>query len=177
MKAFVTTMNEPTTEFCVWSLDRLGYEVFLIQGDTTLSQKLQLIYNDADDDFLRVDADTIVNRNVLDIPNYEKDAWWVQPQTFDWYSQDLSYGGIQFIRKEALPALRTEIIAALQAERPETQVWRSPQFYNPRRCVSVDLVCGLHGYKNDLNKAERVKVRRKQIDKYDFELARRINEL
>lgn len=177
MKAFITSVGEPTTDLCIWSLERLGYEVVIMQGDTTLAEKLQQIYEVAEDHFLRVDADTIVNRNVLKLGEYEKDAWWVQPQTFDWYKQDLCHGGVQFIRKEAIPALRAEIKKALHAERPETQVWRSPQFYHPRRCVSVDSVCGLHGYKNDLNKAEQVKIRRGQINNYDFELARRINEL
>lgn len=176
MKAFVTSKGEPTTELCIWSLERQGFEVELVKGDTSLAEKLQYIYNKADDDFIRVDADVIVNRKIklLDKP---KDAWWVQAQCFDMYAQDVMYGGVQWIGKECLPALRQHIGSQMQAERPETAMFRLEEFYNPRRCQSVELICGIHGYCNDVASAKIVKERRGQIGNYDFELAERLLQL
>lgn len=175
MIAYVTSIGEPTTELCIWSLERQGFDVRLVKSNDRLSDKLQFIYNDTDDDFLRVDADVIVTRKVklLEVPD---NAWWVQAQCFGWYSQDVIYGGVQLIKKECLPALRKNIGRQLQAERPETAMSRLEEFYKPRRFVSADIVCGIHGYKNDVDRARETKDRRGQTD-FDFELAERLNEL
>jgi len=174
MKAFVTSIGESTTEICVWSLERQGFDVELVKGNDRLSDKLEYIYNATDDDFLRVDADVIVTRKVklLEVP---PGAWWAQAQCFGWYSQDVIYGGVQLIKKECLPALRKHIVNHLTDERPETSMSRLEEFYNPRRFVSVDLICGIHGYKNDVDRAKTTKDRRGQFD-FDFELARKLNE-
>ena len=176
MKAFVTSIGEPTTELCVWSLERQGFDVELIFGSSSLAEKLQIIYDKADDDFIRVDADVIVTRKIklLDKPD---NAWWVQAQCFDMYKQDVMYGGVQWIGKECLPALRNNIGRQMQAERPETAMFRLEEFYSPRRCMSVDLLCGIHGFRNDTKVAEATKIRRGQINDYDFELAERMEQL
>jgi hypothetical protein len=42
----------------------------------------------------------------------------------------------------------------------------------------VDIVCGIHGYKqDDIDRVIATKVRRGQLDNYDFELADRIEKL
>lgn len=180
MRAYVTSIGEPTTELCIWSLDRLGFDVVPIQDMSSLAWKLKTIYKQADDDFLRVDADVICNRNVLELPiTGPKRAWWLQPQVFDWYKQDLSYGGIQFIKKQALPALRESINNHLQAERPETEMFRLPAFFRPRRSVSVEsFVCGLNGWgQDDLPRVKKTKARRNQYTNYDWPLVEKMMEL
>lgn len=174
----VTSIGEPTTELCIWALDRLGYTVDLYQGKQSLAEKLALIYHDMTDDFLRVDADVIVNKQVLKLGEYEKDAWWIQGLCFGWYSQGIIHGGVQLIRKGALPALRANILNHMNAERPESDMFRLPEFHHPRRCVSSDVVCGIHGWgQNDLKRVKEVKTRRNQLDNYDFELVERMNAL
>lgn len=175
-KAFVTSIGEPTTELCVWSLERQGFEVELIQDSSSLAQKLKVIYDKADCDFLRVDADVVVNRKVK-LLELSGNAWWVQAQCFDIYKMDIMYGGIQLIGKNCLPALRKHIGQQLLAERPETAMFRLEEFYSPRRCQSVELVCGLHGYRNDTTRAKATKQRREQQSDYDFDLADRLLEL
>lgn len=175
MIAYVTSIGEPTTELCIWSLERQGFDVELVKSNDRLSDKLQFIYKKADDDFLRVDADVIVTRKVKLLEFTDK-AWWVQAQCFGWYSQDVIYGGVQLIKKDCLPILRKHIGRQLQAERPETAMSRLEEFYKPRRFVSADLVCGIHGYKNDVKRAKETKDRRGQTD-FDFELAERLNGL
>lgn len=178
MKAFVTSIGEPTTDLCVWSLTRLGYDVTLVQSHSSLAEKLQWIYNAVDEDFLRVDADVVVNKNVLNIADYEPEAWWIQAKCFGWYAQDLVYGGVQFIRREALPALRKNIGKHLDDERPETSMSRLPEFYDPRRFISVDLVCGLHGWaQNDLERIKETKARRGQFMDYDWKLVEEMEKL
>lgn len=179
MKAFVTSIGEPTTRLCCDQLRLLGFDVVLLKDDQSLWWKLREIYNQADDDFLRVDADVVPNRNARSFwEGYTKDVWWVQARTFGWYSQDVIYSGIQFIRKEALPALRANIDRFEKAERPESQMFRLDEFHAPRRCVSSEVVAGLHGYgQGDIERVKAVKQRRRQYDNYAWELVERLAEL
>lgn len=180
MKAYVTSIGEPTTELCVWSLERNGFKVYLMKNaETTLWDKLKSIYENADEDFVRVDADVIVNQSFT--PKMLKqliDAkiWWWQFQCFDWFRQNIGYGGIQYIYQEALPALRENIEAARYDERPETSLSRIREFYEPRRFDTVEGIYGLHNYKNDIKRVRKTKERREQKG-YDWQLAERLNAL
>lgn len=177
MIAFITSTNEPTTELCRWSLDRLGFHTILYIDQTSLWNKLEGIFEEADDDFLRVDADVVVNKNVLDLVTQDK-YWWYQAQTFDWFKQDVTNGGIQFIRKECIPIIREHLNEAKHQERPESHLYRLEALHNPRRCVTYETICGIHGYKqNDINNIRETKLRRGQFENYDWELAERLSEL
>lgn len=185
MRAFVTSVGEPTTNLCVWALERNGFKVTLLKDRSSLVTKLAQIYNDATDDFIRVDADTIVNSNCTkntiratqEIP-YLKNAWWIQFMTFCWFSQDATHGGVQFITQEAIPFLKTAVNQFKNIDRPETQLSRIYQFYNPRRFETNDMIMGLNGYGiNDIKSVKLVKAGRGQLDNYDFELAERLNKL
>ena len=180
MKAYVTSVGEITTDLCVWSLERNGFEVVLIQNPSTLASKLEEIYNRADDDFVRVDADVVPNKiltpEMVQAP-YDREVWWVQFLTYDWYKQDATHGGVQFIRKEALPVLRERVRDAVDLERPESHLYRLAEFYGPRRCETHPAIVGLHGYKNDSSRAKETKQRRGQYYDYDFELAKKLDEL
>jgi hypothetical protein len=130
---------------------------------------------------VRVDADCVVNCNLLP-PLVRQMAqqkhWWTQFLTFDWHKQDTTTGGVQFIRKEALPILRNNIDDYLDAERPETEMSRLKEFYNPRRFASVQTIVGIHGYKtNDMERIKETKKRRGQDQYYDWELAERLDRL
>lgn len=173
MKAFVTSIGEPTTDLCVWSLERQGFDVSVIQDKTSLAHKLKVIYNQADEDFIRVDADVICNRNVtkLEAPY---GVWWLQGLTFDWWKMDITPGGVQLITKRALPYLREAITVIKDQDRPETEMYRLPEFHNPRRCLTSDLVCGLNGWgQNDIQRVKKVKAGRGQ--EYDFQIAEKLN--
>lgn len=181
MIAFVTSMGEVTTELCCWSLARNGFSVVLIEDKTTLWDKLKRIYNEADRDFVRVDADVVPNKQFT--PQFvaesgEVFSWWLQYQTFDWHKQDTTWGGIQAIRKEALIHLKANVDQYSDNIRPETALSRIPAFFNPRRFESVPIITGLHGYKaNDLERVKDLKLARNQYDNYDFELEERLNAL
>lgn len=177
MIVYVTSIGEATTDLCLWSLKRNGFETVLIKDRSTLAQKLNHIYYSTDEDFLRVDADVVVNRNCTpDNIKAPENIWWVQYVTFDWYKQDIGHGGVQFIKKECLPALRANIGNNLSAERPESQMYRLAEFNDPRRCITEPTIMGLHNYaQRDVRRVIDTKRRRNQYDEYDWELARKLN--
>lgn len=181
MIAYVTSIGEVTTDLCVWSLERNGFDVRLIQSATPLADKLKFIYNEAQSDFVRVDADVVPNRNLT--PLYVKNsvshhAWWVQYQTFQWFKQDLAWGGVQFIQKAAIKHLRHRIDDFLQSERPETAISRIEPFYHPRRFVSHKRLMGIQGFKaEDIERIKATKLRRSQQDDYDWDLAERLSQI
>lgn len=176
-KAFVTSIGETTTDLCVWSLERLGFDVELVQSPTSLWDKLRYIFNKADDEFVRVDADVVVNKNVLELVKQDE-LWWYQGLTFDWFKQDTTHGGVQFVRKPAFDIVRRHIDEAHRLDRPESYLFRLQELHNPRRCGTFDRICGLHGYKqSDTSRVFDTKQRRGQSESYDWELAERIEEL
>ena len=181
MRAYITSIGEPTTELCNWSLKRQGFETVLVedhkQSPTSLFDKLEMIFDEVEDDFIRVDADVVVNSNVQELIN-QSEVWWYQALCFGWYSQDVIHGGVQFIRKQALPAIKLHIQEAEQHERPESFLSRLPEFHNPRQFKTYEKICGLHGYKqNDYGRVIATKMRRGQYGNYDFELAMKLDEL
>ena len=180
MKAFITSIGEPTTDLCAWSLQRLGYEPVIIEGTDTLAEKLVKIYSLATGDFIRVDADVIVNRNLQDLSPFRNQyVWWYQFICFDWYKMDITHGGVHLIKDEALPYLRLHAKEFLQAYRPETELYRLKEFYEPRRCISYyGKLMGLHGYKQDnIQRVKLLKESRNQLDNYDFELYEKVSQL
>lgn len=180
MKAFVTSIGEPTTDLCVWALERQGFEVELVKGNDLLSHKLEYIYNTADTDFLRVDADIIVNRNLTPelLDSLDKNIWWWQFITFDWYKQDITHS-MAFIQQPAIQPLRDNIGRFINNLRPETESSRIKEFYNPRRMDTYsDKIMGIHGYGiTDIEPVKKLKKERKQSHLYDFELADRLDKL
>lgn len=176
MKAYVTSIGEPTTDLCVWSLQRQGFLVYLINDpETSLWHKLIYIFNQADEDFLRVDADVVVNKNVVKMTK-QKTRWWYQGLTYDWYKQDITHGGVQYIRKPVIEIVRKHINEAEQLDRPETYLYRLPEFHNPRKCVTYQSVCGLNGYhQNAYKRVKEVKESRGQFSNYDWELSERLD--
>lgn len=188
MIAFVTTIGEPTTDLCIWSLKRNGFEVHTVSGDDSLASKLKRIYEEAnhlDCDFVRVDADIIVNKNFtpenilkIEQEDYLKDAWWIQFVTFDWYKLDINHS-FSYIKKQAVPYLVGVIDKFQDNIRPETECSRIYQFYNPRRFETYDKqIMGIHGYGiKDIKPVIKLKANRGQSHLYDFELTEKMNRL
>lgn len=177
MKAIVTSIGETTEDLCIWSLERLGFKVELIKSNSSLFDKLVQIFSKEDDDFVRVDADVIVNRNILELIKQDE-AWWYQAMTFDWFKQDITHGGVQFIKKECLSAIREHIHEAADKDRPESYLCRLQEFHNPRRFQTFEKICGLTGYKqDDIKRVKETKLRRGHYDEYDWELAEMIEQL
>ncbi len=178
MIAYVTSIGESTTELCKWSLERQGFQVFVLNDPSSLWDKLDRIFKASiKGDVLRVDADVIVNRNIKELVK-QTDLLWYQSLTYDWFKQDMTHGGVQFIREAAIPIINKHIDEAHRLERPESYLFRLQEFHNPRVCGTFKKICGLTGYKQtDKQRVYDTKLRRGQIDNYDFELAERIEAL
>lgn len=177
MIAYITHSGERTIDLCEWSLKRNGFETKILSGIDSLAKKLKDIYNEAEEDFIRIDADVIVNKWF--IPNWQLETvWWLQFETFDWYQQRKTTGGVNFIRKEAIPYLRDNIDKAINEERPETYMYRLKEFHNPRRCITQEGIVGIHGYGiKEFDYVIKTKERRNQLDNYDFKLVEKLYEL
>jgi hypothetical protein len=180
MRAFITSIGEPTTQLCEWSLQRNGFDTCVVLNPDSLAQKLQWIYNHTSEDFLRVDADIIVNRNLTPelLDSLNKDIWWWQFRCFDWFQQDLGYN-LSFHRSETIDILRKNVTEVLTSLRPETELSRIPEFYNPRRFETYEgKVMGLHGFGiKELEAVKELKKARNQLDNYDFGLTEKLNDL
>lgn len=172
MKAYITSIGESTTAACYWSLERLGFEPYVVSDKkTTLWEKLKFIFEQADEDFLRVDADTVCNQNVLELVKQDKLLWY-QGLTFDWFKQDVTHGGVQFVRKGAIDIVLKHIDEAKNEDRPETHLTRLEDFHNPRTFETFEMICGLTGYKQkDKRRVEETKMRRGTFGDYDWDLA------
>lgn len=187
MKAYVTSIGETTTDLCIWSLERNGFEVVLLKDNSPLVDKLQRIYAQADDDFVRIDADVVVNKwftpdtIFLDrstMRRHEKQIWWIQFQTFGWFKQAPIFGGVQYIKKQAIPTLLQKVDEFYGYDRPETELSRIEEFYNPRRFASENRIVGIHGFaQDDIDRVRAQKKKRNYYGDYDFELAEKLEGL
>src|SRR5665213_3062725 len=66
----------------------------------------------------------------IDSGNLE--VWWWQFITFDWFKLDTTHS-MSYIHKAAIPDLRKRIEMAMNSNRPETEMSRIKEFYEPRR--------------------------------------------
>lgn len=182
MRAVVFSVGEKTTDLCVWSLERNGFDVTLYKDGTTLWHKMKRVYNELDEDFLRVDADIVLNRSLtpqrlLDIKHTNLEIWWWQFLCYDWYKQETNHA-LSFMRKESLAPLRARIDEFKTDIRPETMCSRISEFYNPRRFETWEQIVGIHGYGiKNMKPVMELKAARNQSHLYDFELAQRLNDL
>ena len=176
MKCYITSIGEPTTKLCADQLRRFGFDVVLITSGTSLGEKLEQIYNHADDDFIRVDADVIVNEGVKAVLNMNKNYWWVQYKTFDMYKLDLTNGGVQYYSKKLLPALRENIGKFKHDNRPETRMYRLDEFTERWRFKNAENVVGVHGFgQKDWERVKETKDQRKD-QHYDWVVVKRMQE-
>ena len=177
MKAYVTSIGEPTTDLCVWQLKRLGFDITIIKDNRKLGEKLEDIYNQAEDDFIRVDADVIVNQGLKAVHKMNLNLWWVQYRTFDMYKLDYTNGGVQYISKKIIPILRDNISRFKHDDRPETRMFRLEEFNQRWRFKSAENIVGVHGFgQKDWERVKQTKDNRKYSNEYDWAIVERMQE-
>lgn len=177
MRAFVFSIGESTTELCVEQLEKFGFDVVLWQDSTPLWKKLYKLYWQPDEEIVRVDADIIPNENILELINIDDDCWWHCASGWDLYKNDIAPISIHYMKQEALVAARDYISRGKDELRPETYVWRSRPFMQPRRCEVVPLVCGIHGY-GQKDQAERIKTMKSLRNQpYDWDFIEKMQDI
>jgi len=178
MKAYVTSIGERTTDLCIAQLEKYGFEVIPLTGKEKWIDKYKRFILMANEDCLRIDADTLVNEESKLIGiDVKPDEYIIAYNYYDMYKNKVSLGGPVFYTKKGLDIIR-ENIDKISEQRPETSAVRLKQFigHMGRR----DFVMGIHGLGQDDATIERAihnKVMRGQLDTYNFEFIKKINKL
>ena len=175
MKAYITSIGETTTELCEWQLKRLGYKTILLNQVEPWIVKYKRFIEMANEDCLRVDADILVNNSIP--KGIDKDSLMIQFHVFDIYKNKISICSPIFYRKKGIEIIRKNL-DNLYVSRPEASAWRIEEI-NPYTKTSP-IIAGIHGLlqnKETIDRAIENKKQRGQFDDYDFELAKKINEI
>ena len=174
MKAYLTSIGESTEQVCKWQLERLGFEVVLLNEKEDWATKYKRFIDIANEDCLRIDADIVLfnDFNILDInPNQTLMVQW---QVVDFYSFKIHTGQPIYYSKRFLELVR-RVKPQIDNERPETSLWRNKELN--KYTNTIDEVVGLHGFwqkKEDMERAKFNKLSRGYH--YDNKLIERIYE-
>ncbi len=172
MKAYLTSIGEKTTGICKWQLERLGFEVIMLDGKESWFDKYKKFIMVAGEDCIRIDADIIPNINLKKVPM--SGELMEEYFCYDLYRNNVGVCCPVFYRKRAIEIIRANI-DKLDKNRPETSAWRLPEIVKSTFVGQV--VMGLHGFFQDKEAVKwhyQHKIMRKQSQEYDFDL---INKL
>mgnify|MGYP001577335249 CR=1 FL=1 len=177
LKAYLTTIGERTTDICKWQLERLGFEVVLLDKVEPWGEKYRRFIRLANENCLRVDADVIVNKNILECKNLPDDVM-AQFTCFDFYRNDVWNTCPVYYGKEISEIIKSNL-DKIGNNRPETEAWRLPQV-QPLTLILDKKCYGMHGFFQDDATHGRAYQNRKdrgQLEQFDFELVERLKKL
>lgn len=184
MIAYLTSIGEPTTAMAEWQLKRLGFQVVVLGEVESWWDKYQRfikIARQKNEICLRVDADVILNRNVLHICELFTRAGgsvlMAQSYCYDFYRNAVGISSPVFYKPAALEVIARNL-DKLNPNRPEATAWRLSQI-NPRT-TTYSGVMGIHGFfqtPEHLERHRQNKIARKQMHEFDFEFAEKMLEL
>lgn len=176
MRAYLTSIGESTEQVCKWQLERLGFEVVLLDKIEPWIDKYKRFILIADENCLRVDADVIVNKNILECLGLGEVM--AQFTCFDFYRNDVWNTCPVYYGKNILEIIKNNL-DKIGNIRPETDAWRLPDVLP--RTITLDKKCyGQHGFFQDGETFERAyqnKKDRGQLEIFDFELAEKLRKL
>lgn len=146
LKAYLTTIGEPTTALCKSQLEKLGFEVVLLDKKEDWPTKYKRFIDLANEDCLRIDAD-IVLFNDFNVETLKKDISELnqdviaQYQVVHFSKFKIHTGQPLYYSKRIL-----EIAKGLpvSAKRPETAMWRRPEIISYTK--TIEKVVGLHQF-------------------------------
>ena len=139
MKAYLTTIGEPTTDLCKSQLEKLGFEVVVIDGMETWEVKYKRFIDMANEDCLRIDADVILF-NDFKLPKF-KGIVMAQFQVVDFNKFKIHTGQPVYYSKGLLDIAKT---LPVSAHRPETSMWRRPEIIKYTKTIKE--VVGIHDF-------------------------------
>jgi hypothetical protein len=176
MKAFVTSIGETTTELACWQLRRLGFDVICLDKQQTWVEKYSEFIVQADEPCLRVDADVLVNSNIIQAVERVGKLLMGQWFTYDLYQNDIGNTSPVYYSQEALRLIKPHL-GSLHPTRPEATAWRLPRI-NPYTYTGQEIV-GIHGFFQDeasISRHIQNKRDRKQNHNYDWEFVLKVKE-
>ena len=148
----------------------------MLDEKETWAEKYSRFLNEAKEDCVRIDADIIPNKNIQKIMAYENygEPLLVQFKTYCFYKNELSEG-VMFYSKELLEMAKK--MSFVFGSRPETEFWRNKEIFP---YTKTDLaICGIHGFfqsNDNMDRSLERKIKRGQVEMYDFELVKKIRE-
>ena len=140
MKAYLTTIDEPTTDLCKSQLEKLGFEVVVIAGVEAWEFKYKRFLDMAEEDCLRIDADIILF-NDFKMPLFSEPILMAQFQVVDYLKFQIHTGQPVYYSKGLLDIAKTLPVVA---HRPETSMWRRPEIIKYTK--TIEKVVGLHDF-------------------------------
>lgn len=144
MKCFVFSIGEPTTQLCIEALEQEGLNVNLYQDGSRFSEKYRRLMSEADGDFLRVDADIIINHRLKEYLSQAKD--WSCAYGWVWWQQDLAPISVMYYSKEVVDIIRKHLYDPDfdKTPRPEQYMWSLPELRGKVHKIEIPL--GVKGY-------------------------------
>lgn len=175
MKAIVFSIGEPTTNLCVEALKRQNLEVEVYNDGSRFTEKYKrLMTENQDSEFLRVDADIIVNHRINEYLEQAKD--WSCAYGWVWWQQDLAPISVMYYSKPIVEIIKKHLYDKdfLKTSRPEQYMWSLPELKGRIHKINVPL--GIKGYGiRSLNPVKERKANRGQ--EYDWRWIEKVNEL
>ena len=136
-KAFLTSIGEATEQVCKSQLEKLGFEVILLDKKEDWATKYKRFIDLADEDCLRIDADIILF-NDFKVPEFTGTVM-AQFQVVDYKKFAIHTGQPVYYSKGLLDIAKT---LPVSTHRPETSMWRRPEIINHTKTIKE--VVGLH---------------------------------
>lgn len=175
MKAYVFSVGEPTTKLCVEALEKHGLDVVLMQDGSKFPVKYKKMMEEVEDDeFLRVDADIIINHRLDEYLEQCKD--WSCAYGWVWWQQDLAPISVMYYSRPIVEIIKKHLHdpVFLRTPRPEQYMWSLPEIQGKNHKIEIPL--GLKGYGvRDLVPVKERKARRGQ--QYNWWWIEKINKL
>lgn len=140
MKAYLTSIKESTEQVCKSQLEKLGFEVVLLNEKEDWPTKYKRFIDLANEDCLRIDADIILFNDFI-IPNGLPDISMVQWQVVDYKKFAIHTGQPMYYSKGLLDIAKTLKVKDI---RPETSMWREPEII--KYTLTIKEVVGLHQF-------------------------------
>lgn len=186
MKAYLFSIGESTADVAKWSLERHGLDVVVLHDpDTSFWEKYAQFVEMAKDEpwVVRWDADVIAKREFgafLNACITQDDYWWLCGMGYCHLKHNIVPVSGQVMNAEALEVCRMHINEVSGFSRPETQLTRVPELYNPRRFMCKQDFIGIHAYKQRESDNERViaqKIERDQYQGWDHEFLQKLKKI
>lgn len=184
MKAYLTTIGEKTTEIAAQQLENFGFDVVVLDGVEPWVDKYKrfietaLLDLDPNDGCLRMDADVILNKTIIEaVEKIAPDDLMAQWHCYDFYRNGVGVCSPVYYSRKALEIIYEDWFD-LDLRRPEATAWRL-QRINANVYTGADIV-GMHGFFQDeahLDRHLENKIERKQMEEYNFELAKDLRRI
>jgi hypothetical protein len=150
IKVVVFSRGEATTQLCIESIYRQGFDVEVWADDDSYANKLVRLCM-LKQEVIVVSADVIVNshfpRFVESCITNRDNVVWCKPHGFSWWTQELRPIGVMYLHPRALSIIEKNISSAANTSNIDMSLWVLPSFKQPFNTAKLSsMVVGIEGY-------------------------------